>query len=117
MSILSRPPRVLVAAVQTLAPYDWGSRPLYNGGAVQGTIPLTAGGSIQIGETEIVFDDGTYNSSMGATMITDNSSTSLPEATIALASGDRAAIRQHGGPGCPRVVRSDPHRQAWWRRD
>lgn len=62
---------------------------LYNGGAVEGTIPLTAGGRIQIGETEIVFDDGTYHSSMGATMITDNSSTSLPEATIALASGDR----------------------------
>jgi len=62
---------------------------LYNGGAVEGTVPLTAGGRIQIGETEIVFDDGTYNSSMGATMITDNSSTSLPEATIALASGDR----------------------------
>ena len=62
---------------------------LYNGGAVDGTVPLTAGGHIQIGETEIVFDDGTYHSSMGATMITDNSSTSLPEATIALASGDR----------------------------
>jgi len=62
---------------------------LYNGGAVDGTVPLTAGGRIQIGETEIVFDDGTYHSSMGATMITDNSSTSLPEATIALASGDR----------------------------
>ena len=62
---------------------------LYNGGAVDGTVTLTAGGRIQIGETEIVFDDGTYHSSMGATMITDNSSTSLPEATIALASGDR----------------------------
>ncbi len=62
---------------------------LYNGGAVEGTVPLTAGGRIQIGETEIVFDDGTYHSSMGATMITDNSATSLPEATIALASGDR----------------------------
>ena len=62
---------------------------LYNGGAVEGTVPLTTGGRIQIGETEIVFDDGTYHSSMGATMITDNSSTSLPEATIALASGDR----------------------------
>lgn len=62
---------------------------LYNGGTVQGVIPLTAGGRIQIGETEIVFDDGTYNSSMGATMITDNSEASLPEATIALASGDR----------------------------
>lgn len=62
---------------------------LYNGGTVEGTIPLTPGGRIQIGETEIVFDDGSYHSSMGATMITDNSSTSLPEATIALASGDR----------------------------
>lgn len=62
---------------------------LYNGGTVEGTVPLTPGGRIQIGETEIVFDDGTYRSSMGATMITDNSSTSLPEATIALASGDR----------------------------
>lgn len=61
---------------------------LYNGITVEGSVPLTAGGRIQIGETEIVFDDGTYNSSMGATMITDNSS-SIPEATIALASGDR----------------------------
>jgi hypothetical protein len=50
---------------------------------------LTAGGRIQIGETEIVFDDGTFNSGMGATMITDNFRQSLPEATIALASGDR----------------------------
>ncbi|HET6892314.1 MAG TPA: SpoIIE family protein phosphatase [Pyrinomonadaceae bacterium] len=61
---------------------------LYNGQTVEGTVPLTAGGRIQIGETEIIFDDGTYNSSMGATMITDNTG-SLPEATIALASGDR----------------------------
>src|SRR5580765_2402403 len=61
---------------------------LYNGSTVQGSVALTAGGRIQIGETEIIFDDGTYNSSMGATMITDNTS-SLPEATIALASGDR----------------------------
>ncbi len=61
---------------------------LYNGLTVQGSVALTAGGRIQIGETEIVFDDGTYNSSMGATMITDNTS-SIPEATIALASGDR----------------------------
>ncbi len=62
---------------------------LYNGATVQGVVPLTVGGKIQIGETEIIFNDGTYNSSMGATMITDNSDTSLPEATIALASGDR----------------------------
>ena len=62
---------------------------LYNGATVEGAIHLTAGGRIQIGETEIVFDDGTFNSGMGATMITDNSDSSLPEATIALASGDR----------------------------
>src|SRR5687767_10112641 len=61
---------------------------VYNGLTVEGTVPLTAGGRIQIGETEIIFDDGTYNSSMGATMITDNTG-SMPEATIALASGDR----------------------------
>ena len=62
---------------------------LYNGATVDSVIHLTAGGRIQIGETEIIFDDGTFNSGMGATMITDNSSESLPEATIALASGDR----------------------------
>ena len=62
---------------------------LYNGATVEGVIHLRAGGRIQIGETEIIYDDGTYNSGMGATMITDNSDTSLPEATIALASGDR----------------------------
>src|SRR5215211_7936229 len=62
---------------------------LYNGANVEGVINLTAGGRIQIGETEIVYDDGTFNSGMGATMITDNSAASLPEATIALASGDR----------------------------
>ena len=62
---------------------------LYNGATVEGVIHLRAGGRIQIGETEIIYDDGTYNSGMGATMITDNSGTTLPEATIALASGDR----------------------------
>jgi len=62
---------------------------LYNGSNVDSVIHLTSGGRIQIGETEIIFDDGSYNSSMGATMITDNSAASLPESTIALASGDR----------------------------
>ena len=62
---------------------------LYNGATVEGAIHLTTGGRIQIGETEIIYDDGKFNSGMGATMITDNSGTSLPEATIALASGDR----------------------------
>ena len=62
---------------------------LYNGSPVDGALPLTVGGRIQIGETEIMFDDGTYRSGTGATMITDNSATSLPEATIALTSSDR----------------------------
>jgi len=61
---------------------------LYNGATVDGALHLTSGGRIQIGETEIVFDDGSFNSGMGATMITDNTN-SLPEATIALKSGDR----------------------------
>jgi serine phosphatase RsbU (regulator of sigma subunit) len=62
---------------------------LYNGVNVEGVVPLTPGGRIQIGETEIIFDDGSYNSTMGATMITENTEASLPEATIALTSGDR----------------------------
>src|SRR5574338_215548 len=65
---------------------------LYNGATVEGVIHLTAGGRIQIGETEIIFDDGTFNSGMGATMITDNSEASLPEATIALTSSDRCLL-------------------------
>lgn len=60
---------------------------LYNGVAVDGTITLNAGGRIQIGETEIVFDDGSLFT-MGATMITDGND-SVPEATIALNSSDR----------------------------
>ncbi|HEX6649507.1 MAG TPA: FHA domain-containing protein, partial [Pyrinomonadaceae bacterium] len=50
---------------------------LYNGANVDGVIHLTAGGRIQLGETEIIYDDGTFNSGMGATMITDNTG-SLP---------------------------------------
>jgi serine phosphatase RsbU (regulator of sigma subunit) len=61
---------------------------LYNGAIVDSTITLTRGGRIQIGETEIVFNDGPYPLSSGATMITDQIS-SMPEATIALSSADR----------------------------
>ncbi|MCA1557624.1 MAG: FHA domain-containing protein, partial [Acidobacteria bacterium] len=60
---------------------------LYNGVTVEGTVPLNPGGRIQIGETEIVFSDGTL-STMGATMITE-ATDSVPEATIALNSSDR----------------------------
>lgn len=62
---------------------------LYNGATVDGPLKLTSGGRIQIGETEIVYNDGTYPLGSGATMITDEISSSLPEATIALASSDR----------------------------
>src|SRR5437667_4620488 len=61
---------------------------LYNGSVVETPITLTRGGRIQIGETEIVFNDSVYPLSSGATMITDQTS-SIPEATIALSSADR----------------------------
>ena len=61
---------------------------LYNGTIVDAAIALTRGGRIQIGETEIIFNDGPYPLSSGSTMITEQS-TSVPEATIALSSADR----------------------------
>lgn len=61
---------------------------LYNGSVVDTPINLTRGGRIQIGETEIIFNDSPFPLSSGATMITDNSQ-SIPEATIALSSADR----------------------------
>jgi len=61
---------------------------LYNGSVVEAPIHLTRGGRIQIGETEIFFNDAQFPLSSGATMITDNSS-SVPEATISLASTGR----------------------------
>ena len=61
---------------------------LYNGATVEGSIPLTSGGRIQIGETEIVFNDGSAAAGM-ATMITDQHATPVPEVTIALNSADR----------------------------
>jgi serine phosphatase RsbU (regulator of sigma subunit) len=62
---------------------------LYNGAPAEGTIRLTPGGRIRIGETEIVFDDGSLNALLSATMITDSNSEPVPEATIALNSSDR----------------------------
>src|SRR5436305_14515523 len=61
---------------------------LYNGTVVDSPTTLARGGRIQIGETEIVFNDSAYPLSSGATMITDQTS-SIPEATIALSSADR----------------------------
>src|SRR5437667_4711396 len=61
---------------------------LYNGTVLEKPVTLVRGGRIQIGETEIVFNDGPFPLSSGATMITDNSA-SVPEATIALSSADR----------------------------
>jgi serine phosphatase RsbU (regulator of sigma subunit)/pSer/pThr/pTyr-binding forkhead associated (FHA) protein len=62
---------------------------LFNGETVNGSIPLVAGDLIQIGETEILFDDGSYASTRGAKMITDPGAAPEPEATIALNSADR----------------------------
>jgi serine phosphatase RsbU (regulator of sigma subunit) len=61
---------------------------LYNGSVVDTPLTLTRGGRIQIGETEILFNDAPFPLSSGATMITENSA-SVPEATISLASTGR----------------------------
>ncbi|HKQ53647.1 MAG TPA: SpoIIE family protein phosphatase [Pyrinomonadaceae bacterium] len=61
---------------------------LYNGATVEGAVPLTSGGRIQIGETEIVFNDGGVGGGV-ATMITDPDASPVPEATIAMNSADR----------------------------
>jgi serine phosphatase RsbU (regulator of sigma subunit) len=61
---------------------------LYNGTTVEGAVPLNNGGRIQIGETEIVFNDGNAAAGM-PTMITDQTVSPVPEATIALNSADR----------------------------
>ncbi len=61
---------------------------LYNGATVEGAVPLTSGGRIQIGETEIVFNDGGAGAGV-ATMITDQDASPVPEATIAMNSADR----------------------------
>ncbi|MDX6711625.1 MAG: hypothetical protein QOH96_2641, partial [Blastocatellia bacterium] len=63
---------------------------LYNGAPVDGTIKLSPGGRIRIGETEIVYDDGSLSELLNATMITDSNSEPVPEATIALNSSDRS---------------------------
>ena len=59
---------------------------LYNGERVDGSVELTPGGRVQIGETEIEFQDMT--ALPAATMIAD-APHSAPEATIALDSGHR----------------------------
>src|SRR5881392_1725419 len=61
---------------------------LYNGTVLEKQVTLTRGGRIQIGETEIIFNDSPFPLSSGATMITENSG-SIPEATISLSSADR----------------------------
>lgn len=63
---------------------------LYDGmPVIGGTIPLQPGGSIQIGETEIIYDDGSLSAARNAKMITDAFVAPEPEATIALNSNDR----------------------------
>src|SRR5207247_6445313 len=56
---------------------------LYNGSVVEVPIHLTRGGRIQIGETEIFFNDAQFPLSSGACVITPNPS-SVPESTSTL---------------------------------
>src|SRR5258707_15566761 len=58
---------------------------LYNGSVVDSVVTLTRGGRIQIGETEIVFNDSAFPFGSRAAMITDHS-TSTSEPTIPLSS-------------------------------
>ncbi len=60
---------------------------LYNGDLAEGTVPLTSGGRIQIGETEIVFDDGLSGLLASGGVVADEGNE--PEATIIGNSNDR----------------------------
>src|SRR5947209_6950449 len=53
----------------------------YNGSRLDQTVPLTSGGRIQIGETEIVFRDEAAERNLSSPTIDENAP--LPEATIA----------------------------------
>ena len=53
----------------------------YNGGRLEQVVPLTHGGRIQIGETEIVFKDKATERGLGPATIEDDAP--VPEATIA----------------------------------
>ncbi|HYE13629.1 MAG TPA: SpoIIE family protein phosphatase [Pyrinomonadaceae bacterium] len=57
----------------------------YNGSRLEGTVPLTHGGRIQIGETEIVFNDRSADALNAATTFEEegDADAPLPEATIA----------------------------------
>src|SRR2546423_12405568 len=54
----------------------------YNGSRLDQTVPLTSGGRIQIGETEIVFRDEAAERNLSSPTIDEDAP--LPEATIAL---------------------------------
>src|ERR1044071_6469830 len=53
----------------------------YNGSRLEQVVPLTHGGRIQIGETEIVFKDKATERALGAATFDENAP--VPEATIA----------------------------------
>jgi serine phosphatase RsbU (regulator of sigma subunit) len=62
---------------------------LYNDEFVTGEVTLASGGRIQIGETEIVFDEGASDSFASAGVIADAAPAPEPEATIFASSNDR----------------------------
>ncbi len=69
---------------------------LYNGEALEGEVALASGGCIQIGETEIVFDEGLSGSLVSGKMIADAGfeplATLVPNATDRTTSGLLEAI-------------------------
>ncbi|MGI8656749.1 MAG: SpoIIE family protein phosphatase [Pyrinomonadaceae bacterium] len=69
---------------------------LYNGEALEGEVTLTSGGRIQIGETEIVFDEGLSSSLASGKMIAEAGfeplATLVPNATDRTTSGLLEAI-------------------------
>src|SRR2546430_12977180 len=73
---------------------------LYNGSVVESAVTLTRGGRIQIGETEIVFNDSAFPLSSGATKIHDQPS-SIPGAPKPLSAAESPTSgligTNHGG--------------------
>ena len=61
----------------------------YDGARAEGPLPLTPGGRIQIGETEIVFRDSAAAGELTAATVEEEGGAPLPEATIAFDSAHR----------------------------
>ena len=61
----------------------------YDGARAEGPLPLTPGGRIQIGETEIIFRDSAAAGELTAATVEEEGGAPVPEATIAFDSAHR----------------------------